>query len=662
MESMPNEMISGKRVVKAVCHRNCPSICFIDVEIENGRITATRGSMESPVTRGVLCPRGIGDPKRVYSDDRVLYPHIRKNHDYVRVSWEEALQLASKKLEETLRDYGREAVLLYDYPGNQGLLSWQYSKRFWRAIGATVTDGALCSISGHAGIEFHYGLTYGIGFDDAVNYPLVVFWGNNVQSSFMHLWLSLLEAKKKKGITFVSVDPRRSETSKKSDIWIAPRPGSDVALCYGIARYLIENDRIDQSFIDKNSVGFNEYKKEVMLWTPERVEKVTNLNWRVIEEFSRLISDKPPVAFFIGLGLNKSDQGAESARAVSLLPALLGQHRGFHYSDGRGRYADWSHVNGGKMSKLASRVVSQVSVGKRLESGEFKYVFVKGTNPAVTLPDQAAVRSGLSREDVFVVVHETHWTETTRLADVVLPASTYLEKSDINLSDHHRYVRLSQQAIEPIGESEHEIWVMRKIAERIGCSEPWFYEDPWKALGKALEGAFEGGELDDILKGAVLRLKQRPNEEYQTPSGKIEFYSSKALEQGVQPLPFQMSLCDDESDFILMNSSLPKWTHSQFRDVYGPIPDVVWLNTLDAEELGVQDGDEVTLTNDLGELMLNAVVTSDITKGVLWSPRPLTDKCSTPLNRLASGKPQLIGSGPRFNSIRVKIRPRSHRS
>lgn len=642
--------------IKAVCHRNCPSICFIDVTVENAKIISTKGSMESPVTRGVLCPRGIGDPKRVYSDERVLYPYIRKGNDYMRDSWENALQFASRKLERTLREYGSDAVLLYDYPGNQGFLSWQFSKRLWRTIGAAVIDGALCSSSGHAGIGLHYGLTYGIGFEDVVDYPVVVFWGNNIQSSFMHLWLRLLEAKKQKDITFVSVDPRRSETSKNSDYWIAPRPGSDVALCYGIARYLIQNDKIDHEFIDNYTVGIEDYLREAMLWTPERVQEVTGLSWSVIEEFSELISNKRPAAFLIGLGLNKSDQGAESVRAVSLLPALLGQHRGFHYSDGKGRYVDWGYINGSKSSKLASRVVNQVSVGKMLNNGKFKYVFVKGSNPAVTLPDQNAVRSGLSREDVFVVVHETHWTETARLADIVLPASTYLEKSDINFSDHHRYVRLSQQAIDPLEESKHEIWVMQQIAELIGCSDTCLYENPWNALKIALGDAFEDGEFEDIQKGAILRLKQRSNDEYQTPSKKIEFYSTRALEQGLEPLPFQMSYGEDDGGFVLLNSSLPKWTHSQFRDVYGAIPDVVWLNTLDAKKIGVQNGDDVILSNDLGELKLKANVTGDITKGVLWSPRPLIDRDDTPMNVLASGKPQKIGSGPRFNSIRVKIR------
>jgi anaerobic selenocysteine-containing dehydrogenase len=309
-----------------------------------------------------------------------------------------------------------------------------------------------------------------------------------------------------------------------------------------MARYFIEHDKLAEKFIEGWTTGYDKFREEVENWTPKRVEKTTSLTWKKVEELCEILVEKPPVGFKIGLGLNKSSQGAEAARAVSLLPALLGQHRGFHYSDSRGRFVDWGYINGSKMSSKKSKVVEQVSVGSRLNSSEFKFVFVKGSNPALTLPNQNAVRAGLSREDVFVVVHETHWTETAKLADVVLPAATYLEKSDLNFSDHHPYTRLSTKAIEPLGECKHEIWVMQQLAERLGCEESWVFEDPWQALEKAMMEAFENGFFDDLLKGAVLKLRQRPIDEYQTASGKIELYSSEALEMGVSPLPVQLPL------------------------------------------------------------------------------------------------------------------------
>ena len=210
--------------------------------------------------------------------------------------------------------------------------------------------------------------------------------------------------------------------------------------------------------------------------------------------------------------------------------------------------------------------------------------------------------------------------------------------------------------IEPLGESRHEIWIMKKIAEYINAAESWLYEDPWDALRIAHEGAFENGVFDDLFEGKVLRLKQKQNDEYQTPSNKIEFYSKKALELGYDPLPQQLEIEDQKGGYTLLNSSLPKWTHSQFRDVHGLIPDIVWLNTEDAERLSVKNGDTVTLFNEYGELRLKVEITNNVKEGVLWAPRPLVDEKNTSLNLLATSNPQKIGGGPRFNSIKVKIK------
>jgi anaerobic selenocysteine-containing dehydrogenase len=643
-------------VAKTVCHRDCPDTCFVDAIVENDRIISTRGSKDSPITQGFLCPRGLGDPKRVYSEERILFPHITDGNEFRRVSWSEALELVANRLASVLENYGNESVLLYDYPGNQGCLSWQYSQRLWRALGATVTDGALCSASGHAGIGLHYGLTYGLGFEEVLDCGAVLFWGNNVRVSSPHLWVLSLRARKEKGTTLVSIDPRKSETSESSDLWVNLRPGSDVALFYGVARCLIEHGKLAEKFIEEWTIGCDKLEEEVKNWTRKSVEKATNLRWEKVEELCDVLVEKPPIAFMIGLGLNKSSYGAEAARAVSLLPALLGRHRGFHYSDSNGRFIDWSYVNGSKMSDKTSKVVQQVSLGLSLNTGQFNFVFIKGSNPASTLPNQDAVRKGLQKEDVFVVVHETHWTETAKLADVVLPAATYLEKSDLNFSDHHLYTRLSMKAIEPLGECKHEIWVMQQLAERLGCRESWLYEDPWQALEKAMMTAFENGRFDDLLKGVILKLRQRPINEYQTPSGKIELFSSRALEIGASPLPVQLPLDEDEGWFTLLNSSLPRWTHSQFRDVYGPIPEVVWISPADADSFGIRSGDDITLFNELGTLVVEAIVTEKVSKRVLWSPRPLTGKNGVPLNGLASDNPQTLGRGPRLNSIRVKIK------
>lgn len=648
------------KTIKTVCHRDCPDTCFMDVTVDRGKIITARGSTENPVTRGFLCPRGNGDPQRVYSKKRVLHPYVKSeaggSGPFRRMSWDVSLSLVSDRIQATIDTHGRESLLLYDYAGNTGFLGWHFAKRLWFALGATITDYALCSRSGHTGIGLHYGQSYGMQLADMAASKLILFWGNNAKVSASHIWAMARRARKDRGAILVSVDPRQSPTAEAADIWIRPQPGSDVALCYGIARYLIEKDGVDRGFVDKWTTGFPAYAETAMGWTPERVEQVTGVSGHVVAQIGELLLAHRPAAFMIGLGLQKSMQGAEAARAVALLPSLLGLHRGFQYSNSRGHVIDWPTLNGSRFSRHRGKVVSQVGIGKRLAAGEFKFVYVFGSNPAMTLPDQSAVRRGLDREDLFVVVHDTHWSETAARADVVLPAPTFLEKRDVTVSDHHPYSRLSEKTIEPLGDSWHEIRVMQQLAQRLGLTADWLFEDPWAALEKTFAHTYREGSLKHLLAGEILEVKLRPNDSYQTPSGKIEF-AATASHGGSTPLPSQHSLARTESRLVLLNSSVANYTHSQFTDVFGPIPQVVWVHPEDAANRSITDNEVVAVFNELATVTLRANLTDRVLPGNLWAPRPLIGLNGVPLNALIPGIAQGIGGGPIFNSVKVKIKP-----
>jgi len=196
---------------------------------------------------------------------------------------------------------------------------------------------------------------------------------------------------------------------------------------------------------------------------------------------------------------------------------------------------------------------------------------------------------------------------------------------------------------------------MKEMTGKLGRGEAWLYEDPLEALKKAFEGAIEEGTPHVLQEGATFKVSERSREEYQTPSGKIEFYSSIAKE-GIAPLPSQLSVEVAVGSFILLNSALPLWTHSQFRDVYGEIPQIVWVNAEDAERLEIRDGDTVVIHNDLGEIEVTASVGDRVKSGILWSPRPLIDRLGRPQNQLIQGMRQALGGGPHYSSVVVRVR------
>jgi len=642
-------------LIKTMCARDCPDACFLDVEVTDGTITRVRASKDNPVTAGITCPRAMGDPQRVYSMRRVLHPYIRQGKaspSFRLATWDEALGLTASRLNETIRDHGAESVLLLDYAGNTGLLSSAFPRRLWNALGATRTDYTICSASGHAALGLHYGLSYGLEPEELLKRKAIVLWGFNARHSSPHTWNMATRARRENDAAIAVVDPRRSESAEAADLWLYPRPGTDVALTYGLANHIITGGHADSSFIASHTSGYDAYRDEALRWTPERVERVTGVSWDGVKELGDLLALHAPPAFMIGLGLQKGASGAEAARAVSLLPALLGHHRALYYTNSRGRHI--GDVSGESLAGKSHRVVSQISLGERLAEGEFRFVYVYGANPALTLPDGNRVAEGLRREDVFLAVHDTHITETCDLADVVLPAPTYLEKDDVVTSDSHPYARKARRAVEPEGESRDEVRVMMDLARLAGVAETWVYEDPWAAAREALRDVFEDGTVDEYLGGAPLRLRQRPRDEYQTPTGRIEFAATNPP-PGVTPLPRQAEQSQGPDEFTLLNSSVPNYLHTQFRDVYGEIPREVWVNPRDAEKNGIRDGDEGTLANEQGRLGVTFKVTDRVQPGVIWSPRELVDAAGRPQNGLAPGTPQRIGGGPAFNSVRVRI-------
>jgi len=655
MSANAHEKGQAMKQISTVCARDCYDTCSLIVSYgESGEIQSVAGDPNHPVTQGFTCPRGARDHDRLYKN-RVASPSLRKGDNLETVGWEESLDVVSQRLEEVIDRHGPEAVLYLDYAGNMGLLTSSFPRRLWYAIGASRTDGALCSASGHKALSLHYGDSVGMVLNEIHSMDLIVFWGFNAAVCAPHIWSLAKKARKERGTRIVVVDPVESRTAKGADLWVQPMPGSDVALAYGVINYLIHNDRIDMDFIKECTVGFDRLKVNVSEWTPDMVERSTRVAWSNVEKLGETYANLRQNTTMIGIGLQKCDRGADQVRAVSFIPAVLGLHRGYFYSSGSSFYIDGSLISGKALTDKSSKIVEQVALADLVKKGEFKFIYVSGMNPAMTLPNQSVLREGLSRQDVFVVVHETHWTRTAKCADVVLPAPTFLEKEDLVVPWGHNQLRYSKIAIDPVTDSRTEVSVMREIAERLGMREEWLYEDPWSTLEEAFKNAIEEGDFQSLRTGEMATLRTKPKDNYPTPSGKIEFDSSVAADAGFDTMPIQAPLNIEEGEFILLSSSTAQYTSTQFQEIYGPIPAVVMMNSEDARRLGIEEDSIVMIANELGAVQVKAKVSDKIPERVLWTPRQSDGLNGEPLNCLMSSIPQKIGSGPRFNSTRVTV-------
>ncbi len=646
--------------IRTVCPRDCYDSCHLVGELKKAENRVIlKGDKKHPITQGFTCPRGAKDLDRAFSPERILFPYIRNKLNSEKCgekcSWDDALALMTIELKRTLAQSGPKSVLHIEYAGNTGLLTWYFPQRIWNTLGATKTDYSICSKSGREALSLHYGSSHGIQLEELLKQKLIVFWGFNAAVSSPHIWRLARQAKERNHAKIVVVDPRINETAKHADIHLRPTPGTDVALAYGVARILIDQEFVHTSFLNDWTSGFDQFREEVESWSISQVEARTGIQDVKIEEFALAYGSLRPSVILIGLGMQKSLCGAEAVRAIGLLPPLIGLHRGFFYSNGNAYPINFNYLTGTSLTSTSHRVVSQIRLGRLIEKGEFNFIFIHNMNPALTLPNQSAVRKGLMRKDVFVVTHETHWSETTKYSDLVLPAPTYLEKEDLVIPWGHHYIQKSHPIIKPQGESRTEVWLMQQIAQRLGRKEQWLFEQPWHAIKIAIADSLAEGTFDDLQKGKTMRLQSKPINEYMTPSGKIEFFSSAAQSRGLNPLPVQLELQLAPEEFTLLNSALENYTHTQFQDIYGKIPAIVHIHPQDAKPLGIQEGAQIQLVNALGRIQVKAVITDAVPSRVLWSPRQFMGTRGEPQNCLTPDTPQIIGKGSVFNSTRVRI-------
>jgi anaerobic selenocysteine-containing dehydrogenase len=678
------------RTVRTVCAHDCPDACAVRVTVEKGRAVRFRGDPEHPITRGFLCGKVNGYEEVVYSSERVLHPLRRVGRKgegrFARISWEEAIDLAAARLERAREAEGGESIVLYYYAGTMGYVHRYAAEALFNRLGATRLRQNICYYGADAGYEAAVGLGYGVDPEDAVHSDFLVAWGANIATTQVHL-IPFLDEARRRGAPLWTIDPYRNRTAAMSDRWVAVRPGTDAALALGLIHLLERDGGIDRDFIARRTIGWERLSREVLpKHPPERTAELTGVERTVIEDLARHLAAARAPLFKVGIGLGRSSQGGAAVRSIACLAGALGAWEspggGVQYDTGCEFRLNLDPVKRPDWRREPARELNQTDIGLALTEWRrppVAVLYVYGANPAATAPLQNRVREGLEREDLFTIVHERFLTDTARYADLVLPAPTFVETSDLFKGYGHLYLQFARRVIEPLGESRANLDVIQALGKALGWEDPWLHatvEDLVReVLAATVHPNFEGLDVERLLAGEPFRLalprgRSGFAERFATPSGKLEFASERLAREGLPALPdhggdpfnarpdlYPYRLLTPPAHAFL-NSSFGQETRARAREGDEP---AVMVHPRDAVRAGgILDGAEVELYNEHGAVRLVARVTEAtqpgllVAEGIWW---PLHGRGGRGINVLASARLTDLGGGSTFHDNRVGLRP-----
>lgn len=649
-------MKSAAQLVKTTCQL-CHLGCGMNVYVKKGRIVKVEGMSEHPFNKGVLCPKGEAVIEYVYSPDRLKYPLKKRNDGWQRISWDEALDTIADKMTAVKNTYGAKAFAIGI--GMSILLSGSVTvgliRRFCYAFGSPncFSVESMC----YRCRVISYLLTYGrFRVADPGNSRCIILWGHNPTNSNPVLTESILRGKDK-GATLIVIDPRRVPLVKMADIHVQPRPGTDCALILGLINIIVSRGLYDKEFVDKWTFGFDRLAEHVKLYTPSYVEKITRVPADVIEKVARTYATTKPACIIQGTNaLDQHRTGIQSGRGIAILQAITGNidvPGGFiraprlrenpiemptkpeEAAIGQNEYPVFYSVLGREFGEGQAMLLCDT-----LLTGEphpIKMMIISGSNPLLTWPDSQKVKQAFQKLD-FLVVMDQFMSQTAKMADIVLPAATFLERTE--LSDYYSlwglpYVMLRKKIID-----YEECWPDLKfwfeLAQRLGYAQYF----PWKTIEEAIDYILEPSGLtvrkltEEVPEGVTygsIKYKEYESEGFRTPSGKVELYSETLAGLGYPPMPtFEEPPESPESTpdlaqeyplILTTGARILEFCHSQHRNITrlrqkSPEP-LAEINLATATRYGIADGDTVTVSTRRGSIEIKARVSEDIMPNVI---------------------------------------------
>jgi anaerobic selenocysteine-containing dehydrogenase len=657
--------------VPTACPLDCPDSCSLAVTVERGRIVEIDGTTTAPSTDGFICGKVRRFDRRVYSDERILYPAVRTgpkgSGEFGRVTWDEALDLIAGRLRRARDEHGAASVLPFYYGGSNGLLTNDLEDaRFFRRFGASRLARTVCAAPTGAAAGAMYGKMPGVAYPDYEAARLVVIWGCNPSASGIHLVAHFKRAQKA-GARLVVIDPRRTPLARQADLHLPVRPGTDLPVALAVIGELFTRGWADRAFLDAHATGTVELARAAAAWPVERAAAEAQIPAADLATFAEWYGTTSPAVIRCGWGQERNRNGGSATLAILALPAVGGKFgvRGGGYT--MSNSAAWGikadHLIG--TPAPPTRVVNMNQLGRALT--EFtdppvSVLFVYNCNPLMTMPHQNLVRRGLQRDDLFTVVHEQVMTDTARFADVVLPATTFLEHYDIAKGYGAYHLHLVQPVIDAVGEARPNQDLFRDLGVRLDLAQR--EDEDLGEVGALMDtvARLPAGAAAAILEGAPLpapgggRPVQFVDVMPATPDGRVHLYPADlastdglyAYRADPATAAFPLCLISPASEHTI-SSTLAELRPGIAR---------VKIHPSDAAARVIEEGDSVRVFNALGEAHCEALVTPEVPPGTVSLPKGLWARSTFnggTANALVPDTLTDIGGGACFNDARVQV-------
>jgi anaerobic selenocysteine-containing dehydrogenase len=666
--------------IRVVCAHDCPDMCSLLAEVEDGRVRRVRGDPEQPFTAGFACAKVNRDADLVHSPERIRTPLRRTGAkgegSFAPISWDEALDEITARWKLIIAESGSSALLGYAYSAHQGQMNRGLMLGLFHALGTSrLIAGTVCDTCCEEAWNLTVGPVGGADPEAVEHSDLIIAWGADLMATNVHFWAKA-EAARRRGVKIVVIDPRRSRTALQADRHLQIRIGTDAALALGVMHILARDGRVDRDYIAAHTLGFDRLEAEVLpRFTPARVAGITGLAEDDIEGFAHAYGTAKQSYIRLGEGMTRLARGGEALRAVALLPGVTGAY-GRRGGGALLLTTASCELNYGALRRPSgpsrTRLVNHSRLGEALltmTDPKLRGLFVAANNPAVTCPDAGKVRQGLMREDLFTVVHDPFLSVTARYADIVLPATTYLETEDFYRAYGTYWMQYGRAAVPPQGEAWSNLRLAQELARRMGLIDPVFGMSEPELLATLFEGAegdIAGADLGTLGSGRPMRYAEPDGQKFRTPSGRLEFYSEQLASVGLAPMPDWRPDPDEERDgarWPLRLLTAPGYfqAHTAYSGVEflrrreGPAFCV--LHPDEAARRGLVDGAKVRLFNERGTVGLVLRISDEIRSGVVLVPgqRPDSEALEGTTNLLCSDRYTDIGDGATYQSTFLDI-------